>query len=456
MNKIKNTLKFNNSILNLEFRIYCFINMFKKKVFSVSKYFSYIKYFFPEVSFLENKLALEKEIQIFTNLAKTIKIEDLQEFKYLEEIFIFKSFDNENSFKIENLNEKSILRIAPNPNSPPHIGNLRMILIHKYYQDKYNLKVNLRFDDTDPDNKPPTILGYAGYLDACAWANLKLENIFAASLNIKRYLQVIEKGLSSGYFYCNSDKLNKYEGVSNSIQENLRIWNERYSYNNFGLRIKSTLAPKHLENWAIFRFVKSKHIIKSHLGFPLLNFQGVIDDFFLGTTHILRGSDLESNEIRGRELWNMLNQIYNEKRLFPITKYWGKIKFLDGFSKSSKIVEFYADKQISLNNLVLDFRAIKSFNLNYEGFYDYFKKNGFSKNDHSLDIVKLKNLILRSNHFLEELLVDNENEEYDVLWENRKKLCKKILFPKNLKSGLYKVKNSYFLFNMFLDKFYII
>ena len=48
-----------------------------------------------------------------------------------------------------------VLRFAPNPSAPLHIGHARTALLNWFYKEKYRGKFILRFDDTDPKIKPP-------------------------------------------------------------------------------------------------------------------------------------------------------------------------------------------------------------------------------------------------------------------------------------------------------------
>lgn len=51
--------------------------------------------------------------------------------------------------------EEVVVRFAPNPNGPPHIGHARGMVINGELRDKYEGKLILRFDDTDPRTKRP-------------------------------------------------------------------------------------------------------------------------------------------------------------------------------------------------------------------------------------------------------------------------------------------------------------
>lgn len=62
-----------------------------------------------------------------------------------------------------------VMRFAPNPNGPPTIGSSRGIVVNSEYTKKYNGKLIIRFDDTDPVTKRPMLEAYDWYLDDCEW-----------------------------------------------------------------------------------------------------------------------------------------------------------------------------------------------------------------------------------------------------------------------------------------------
>ncbi|PSH00494.1 MAG: glutamate--tRNA ligase, partial [Nanohaloarchaea archaeon SW_7_46_7] len=54
-----------------------------------------------------------------------------------------------------NEDEEVVLRFAPNPNGPPHVGHARGMVINGELKQKYDGKLILPYDDTDPVTKRP-------------------------------------------------------------------------------------------------------------------------------------------------------------------------------------------------------------------------------------------------------------------------------------------------------------
>ena len=70
------------------------------------------------------------------------------------------------------------------------------------------------------------------------------------------------------------------------------------------IRIKTDMKHSNpsIRDWVAMRVVKNKHpresvgLIHNYM-YPTLDFQSAIDDYLLGTTHIIRGKDLISSTL---------------------------------------------------------------------------------------------------------------------------------------------------------------
>jgi len=65
--------------------------------------------------------------------------------------------------------EEVVVRFAPNPNGPPHIGHARGMTINGELKEKYDGKLILRYDDTDPVTKRPMKEAYQMYEEDYTW-----------------------------------------------------------------------------------------------------------------------------------------------------------------------------------------------------------------------------------------------------------------------------------------------
>ena len=385
-----------------------------------------------------------------------------QEYAQLSEEFkIIKNDSNLNSFNLiqhQDSSRRMCLRIAPNPNSSPAVGSIRMLAIHKHYTDEYDCKVIIRFDDTDPDNKLSRPCCYQTLLSACEWMGLVPDELAFASLRDDIYSNYIERLIKADFIYSNCNRDDKLEGYYNSTEQNLRLWFDRKSVETIAFRFKSAKYVKpELRNWVCYRRVKNKHPVYSNEFTPTVNFQSTVDDFEMNVTHMLRGLDLESTEARQRELWDRLVQISNSSTPFPIVKYWGRLCVPGTISSSSKINIFLENKSGYVNNMVLNYSTIQSFNLPATAFYRYFIETGFSRAEHNVNLHKLRSYCLKSlDRPIIKLTPTTEVRGYTFLFSDEVLVLPE--FQKTIDSMdyTYKLNNRYLLYNSILKDYYLI
>ncbi len=236
---------------------------------------------------------------------------------------------------------KVVMRLAPNPNAPFHIGHTRMVVVNDYYANKiYKGKLILRFDDTDPKNpkKVPLKEAYGWMKEDLEWLGVKWVKETRASERLSRYYQVFEEILKKGFGYvctCPQDKWS--EGVrveriecpcrENSSELNLDRWGKmlggELKEGEAVGRIKTSLEIKDpaVIDWVAFRAVNQPMhpFVRDKLVWPMLDFASAVDDFDFKVTHIMRGKDLMVSEGRQRILYDYFGWKY------PVTRVYGKL-----------------------------------------------------------------------------------------------------------------------------------
>src|SRR3989338_1396903 len=88
---------------------------------------------------------------------------------------------------------KVIMRMAPNPNGPLHIGHARMVILNDEYTKMYKGKLFLRFDDTDQKNpnKRPWKDAYKIMENDLKWLGVKWHKTFRASERLGIYYKYL-------------------------------------------------------------------------------------------------------------------------------------------------------------------------------------------------------------------------------------------------------------------------
>jgi len=383
---------------NLEPHRY-FLNKCKTVIEIGHRYGLFKRIIDPQLSF-KDFIELQSTINL---LLPSINLTNM-ELSYLADKYTPKINDNnENSFLKFDINTESIARIAPNPNSPPTIGNLRLLSIHKILQDKYpQMKIIIRFDDTDPVSKPPIIEGYGEYIRCINWLGLRIDKIIRASNRHHIYAEYIQDLLS----------LNLID-----VDEENRII--RYfplkGKSNTKVTDKSIELKEQSSSWICFRrlpHIQGKHLFSTNIDWPTMNFQSTVDDIQAKITHVLRGIDLQSTEKRQVDLLLDLQPIRNNR--MPYFFYWGRLQIRDNALSSSKMVLHYKNKTY---DQLLECSMLIDANFSPNGVLKYFLEAGFTKANIQVDLKKLKKYIYSADksHFkIIPPITDKNPSEYSL------------------------------------------
>ncbi len=254
---------------------------------------------------------------------------------------------------------RPVFRIAPNPNGPLHIGHARMVVLNDEYAKRYNGKLILRFDDTDPKNpeKRPVKEAYDLIREDLLWLGVRWHQEIIASRRLSIYYDYFERCLEKGIAYiCTCDaeewrklvreKREKCRCRERAPEENLRLWEKMLSHEfkegEAVARIKTSLEEQDpaLIDWVAFRIVDNpQHPLYEQNPpkvWPTLDFASAIDDKLCGVTHILRGKDLAICEKRQRTLYRAFGWEY--PKVFVFGKIFSK-KFVFSTSRMRKEIK---------------------------------------------------------------------------------------------------------------------
>jgi glutamyl-tRNA synthetase len=244
--------------------------------------------------------------------------------------------------------QKVTLRIAPNPNGPPSLGNARGIIVNYEYAKMYDGVFIMRFDDTDPSIKKPMLEAYQWYVEQAKWLGCPPDQVYIASDRIPLYYEYAEKLIELGQAYvcfCSGETFNELKDAGKpcphrdvSPEENMKNWKAMLNGDfeeKVVLRIKTDITHKDpaLRDFVAFRIVREEHPRTGHkyLVWPMLDFESAMEDHFLGVTHIIRGKDLIKTADKQRYIYRYLGWEY------PSVKHWGRVRLL-GFGKFSTSV----------------------------------------------------------------------------------------------------------------------
>jgi len=231
--------------------------------------------------------------------------------------------------------ERVVMRFAPAPSGPLHIGHARTVVLNGEYVKKYNGKFVLRFEDTDPNNIFPE--SYDWIPEEIEWLGYKISKIFFQSDRILHYYKYAKKVIEDGNAYVCTCKPEKFKKLIDSKKScpcrdkapsyHLERWEwmfGKYKPGDAVMRIKTDISHANpaMRDWPAARIVDTPHpkTKNKYRIWPLYNFSNVIDDHELGITHILRGKDHEDNTKRQSYLYKYLGWKP------PITIHHGRLK----------------------------------------------------------------------------------------------------------------------------------
>ena len=240
--------------------------------------------------------------------------------------------------------ENIVLRFAPNPSGPLHIGHSRAAVPNAEYVKRHNGKLILRIEDTDP--KRVFEPAYEMIPEDLAWLGIEPDEIIYQSDRFEIYYdyarQLIEKGAA---YMCTCDGADFKELKDNckacpcrdnSVEENLALW-EKFDTMEAGeavLRIKTDIAHKNpaIRDWVAMRLVDEEHprMGTKYRIYPMMNFSVSVDDHLMGMTHVLRGKDHLANSEKQKYLYGHMGWD------LPEFIHYGRLKMEDIALSTSK------------------------------------------------------------------------------------------------------------------------
>ena len=228
--------------------------------------------------------------------------------------------------ELKNAENGVVMRMAPYPSGPLHIGNARMAILNDEYVKRYGGKLFLVYDDTiGSSEKLPDIEAYDLIADGLKWLGIEYHDVFYKSDRIELFYQWAERLIELDGAYvceCSAEELryNREHGIEcehrhQSIEENMEKWRKmlkgEYDEGEAILRIKTDMKHPNpaFRDRVLFRISKREHprVGNKYHVWPLLEFSWAVDDHLLEITHVLRGKDLVMEDMMEEYLWKLFN-----------------------------------------------------------------------------------------------------------------------------------------------------
>ena len=247
-----------------------------------------------------------------------------------------------------------ITRFSPNPDCVLHLGSARAIVLCYEYAKLYKGKFILRFEDTDPKIKRPVPEFYDKIREDLAWLDCKSNGEYIQSDRIPLYYEYAEKLLTEGNAYvctCQPEAFRKRTLANQpcpcrnlTAEENLKRWQRMlrgaYEEGAAVLRVKTDLDHPNpaVRDWPAARVIDAKKHPHPRVGskyyvWPLYNLACGVDDHLLGITHIIRGKEHLTNQVRQEFMYKHLGWKY------PEAIHYGRLKITGAYLSKSKILQ---------------------------------------------------------------------------------------------------------------------
>jgi len=238
---------------------------------------------------------------------------------------------------------KVVLRLAPYPSGPLHIGNARAFVLNDAYAKKYRGKLLLVFDDTiGSEDKPLLPEAFDQVREGLDWAGVEFHEVLYKSDRIPLHYEWAEKLLSTGEAYvceCDAETLRKNREAMKacvhriqSVDETIAMWKAmlagEYAEGEAVVRLKTDMADPNpaFRDRVLFRIAERDHprVGDRYRVWPMLEFSWAVDDALLGVTHVLRGKDLVMEDQMETRIWDILGI-----RRRPEFVHFGILRFKD-------------------------------------------------------------------------------------------------------------------------------
>jgi len=255
--------------------------------------------------------------------------------------------------------EVVVTRFSPNPDAPIHLGSARAIILCHEYAKMHKGKFLVRFEDTDPKLKRPQLQFYDFIKEDLKWLKCKPDKYFIQSDRLPIYYEHAGQLIEENNAYictCKSETFKKLITAKKPCpcrnlptEEQLKRWQKMLDgtckEGEAVVRVKTDLTHPNpaVRDWPALRIIDTKTYPHPRVGskyrvWPLYNLACGIDDHLMGVTHVIRGKEHLTNQIRQEFMYRYFGWKY------PEAIHYGRMKITGAFLSKSKIVQGMRDR----------------------------------------------------------------------------------------------------------------
>ncbi len=296
---------------------------------------------FPEVR--DDMKDLNITLQKISEEINSLSLEDQkQEVLAIDDSFFDKKKTKEKVLKeLPNVDLKKgvIMRFAPSPSGPMHIGHVMTGMPTSMYVNKYGGKFILRIEDTNPEKI--YVPAYELIPKEAEWIFGNVSEIWIQSDRMDKYYSYAETLIETNNAYvctCSSEDFKKHSLAKENcpcrkldVKEQKKRWKNMLSFDGYVqgeavLRFSSDMTHKNpaMRDFPLARINEEEHPRqgKKYRVWPLMNLSVTVDDIEAGMTHIIRAKEHATNAERQKLIYDALNV-----KNFPETLFLGRWHF---------------------------------------------------------------------------------------------------------------------------------
>lgn len=251
--------------------------------------------------------------------------------------------------ELPNVEGRVVMRFAPGPSGPLHIGHTRAAVLNNEYVKRYGGKYIIRLEDTNPSKIDPQ--AYESIIEDLIWLGIENYEVAIQSDRFDIYYEHAKKLLEMEKAYictCNvedwrSAKLKNKACPHRELdrESQLELWDKMMSGGfeegqaSYVVKTDINHPNPAVRDFVGFRIVKVPHprTGDKYKVYPLYNFSVAIDDHLMGMTHVLRGKDHLNNTYRQEYVFDH----FGWKK--PTYVHYGLVQIVDTTLKTTLISE---------------------------------------------------------------------------------------------------------------------
>lgn len=227
-----------------------------------------------------------------------------------------------------------VMRFAPNPSGPLHLGHARAAFLNDEYIRRYGGRYVIRIEDTDPKRVDPA--AYDMVREDLEWMGLSISETIYQSDRFSLYYDVGRELIRKGHAYvCNCDneqfkelKMQKAacpcrsQDPEDAMDLFEKMLEGTFAEGEVGVRLKTDLTHPDpaMRDYPLFRVLTSTpHERVDAVVYPLMNLSVAVDDHLLGMTHVIRGKDHIANTRRQEFIFRYMDW------KMPVYRHYGRM-----------------------------------------------------------------------------------------------------------------------------------